>query len=392
MSTTTMMPTISVGFLTSSSPEHTARYGIRNGDYNQFRAHGLFVADLAEKFGSTLYDIGETKMGGELTMYDDDIFYHTAFRENPLDYAEVTMNEFKELPGIKIVVMLYTYMYSDESRKYFYDQLTDGIDGIIYYSSDDEMYYPNYFMNDLENNAEWKSSLTKIKEKLIITLSGHSYCDYSSLGPSMYLPMYPNRGLLESYLLVKLRNHSDRKYDFMVECFTSTQILDRYFKLMPDSKFLVVTNSDLAPYIKSVPDGSDVVVTDGRNTNLADLIELSGKCKYVLVGNTYYRGHNDWYRTHYTQDTMYTAKYLVAYYADRAVIGDVDDSILVKLNEVIPSAPGYFSAASQLYDVHPIDQDLFGPSSLNIDLKVNTIIEYIKHWINENCSNSNPTR
>ena len=40
------MNDLHIGFITSDSHKSTCRKSIREGDYNQFRAHGLSVIDI----------------------------------------------------------------------------------------------------------------------------------------------------------------------------------------------------------------------------------------------------------------------------------------------------------------------------------------------------------
>jgi hypothetical protein len=384
-----MMTDLHIGFVTSDSHRATSRCLVRMGGYNQFRAHGLAVVDIARRLTTNpVVDIGETLSSRNLfpigfDSSDDDLGVHFRSRvssEMIKDaYKESTFEDFLRTPGKHIVIMLYTYV--DQNYEYLRHYLTDPrLDGIIYYASDDEMYYPGYFLEKcLRSEYGIVGGLdyySKIKDKLIMVISGHNYCkDYSRLTDTcIHLPMYPN---MDYKRKVAASPEPKIKYDFFLNCFHDSRLLDRILATLDNRTFLIVTNDAVGNYIdtKALPKGTDVWVFDGRNITLDNLVTLIRQCKYYYLPNTYAHIH-PWYHTHYTQDIMYTHKCIEAFYADRVIVGgDISDEAMRQLNE----GELEFVTRYQKYDGDdPILSTIMSPDSSHY---VNSILDHIKNHI-----------
>lgn len=300
---------MNIGFITSCSYKCTTRASIRSSDYNQYRAHGRNVFEVVRKLSNytdTLYDIGEFSISDKLTSRDDDIYFD--FNNSGFKYSEITWNKFRALPGKKVVFILYYYSYNKESLDYIRKVLeSDDIAVKIYYQSDDEIFFPGYMMHNI--------SLNLLPNNFDLVLNGHAYID-----TGLYSPMITS----DTYKPVTTKKP---EYDFYVNIFQDSRVLDFYTEHLPDAKFIVQTNEAVGEYLADRPNVV-INVSSGRNTKLADIIENARKCKYYLIPNTYRKYARDWYTLHYVQDTMYTHKMIEAYLANRITIGDVSPDIL----------------------------------------------------------------
>lgn len=299
---------MNIGFITSCSYKCTTRSSIRANDYNQYRAHGRNLFEVVRKLSNytdTLYDIGEFSIADELTYRDDDIYFD--FNNSDLKYSEITFEKFRRLPGKKVIFVLYYYSYSKESLYYLRKVLESDIDVKIYYQSDDELFYPGYTMNHISHN--------NLPNNFDLILNGHAY-----INTGLYSPMIAS----DTYEPISTEKP---EYDFYVNIFQDSRVLDFYTENLPDAKFIVQTNEAVGEYLVDRPNVV-IKISPGRNTRLGDIIENARKCKYYLIPNTYRKYANDWYTLHYVQDTMYTHKMIEAYLANRITIGDVSPDVL----------------------------------------------------------------
>lgn len=392
------MSNLHIGFITSDSHKSTCRKSIREGDYNQFRAHGLSVIDITRGITNNICDIGEVKSKRpELELdkeLDDDLGIHFNSRrrwnQSVIQYSEASFEEFLSIPGTHVIFMLYMYV-TDDNREYLRKYLTDPrLDGIVYYASDDEMYYKGYFLEGLLRDYYGKSEgldlYMKIKDKLIAILSGHNYCkSYFELCPyCIHLPMYPNSDYKDD--IIDTHSEINMQYDFFLNCFHDSRMLNRILTRLNNHSFLIVTNDTIGQYIDEsiLPAGSKIEIFRGRNIPLRTLVKLIRQCRYYYLPNTYV--HIDkWYETHYHQDIMYTHKYLEAYYANRLVMGgDMTDEIMDMINKVTFR----FHSRQYIYeDADPMDSTILKvDASYSVVKKIGQISKYILSWLR----NKNP--
>lgn len=387
------MQELNVGFITSNSFSSTCKNDIEKREYNSFRAHGLGVVDVSAGLGvTTLYDIGESKSKSSPYLFNehDDLTIH--INSSKLEGSlEITFDEFLNLPGKHVVFMLYVYMASDPAREYIVKYLTDSrLDGIIYYASDDEMYYRGYFLEglicDYHGRFGGLGIYPKIKDKLIAIISGHNYCrNYTHLCTNCYfLPMYPNQDYKSILDFEYNCNLSESpKYDFFLNCFHDSRMLERIFKHLDKHSFLVITNEVVNKYIDrtKLPKGTEIIVFEGRNVPLSTIVKLVKKCRVYYLPNTYV--HLDsWYETHYVQDTMYTHKYLEAYYANVPVIsGDISDDTMIKLNNIDFKTNEPINTIRTTLDSTLLTLNI---SKFVMNNRVKQIVEYIESWLRKN--------
>lgn len=308
-----------LGIITGDSHKRTCTKSIEDNEYNMFRAHGNNIAKLNKLFyNHFLYDIGETYPEFVLESRENlDDIYHVE-QATDTSISAVNKNDFLNLKGSKVVILLHVNNNEESFKEYLSSLINDSrLDGIIYYSSDDEVNMRGYLLESLITDSESvlkKEDKSKFLSKLIAAVHGHDYCcaynllDNDRRIPDIYLPMVPIEHE-ELYSFVG----SKKEYDFYLDCFTDTRIVSHYAGQISDRTFLVAISETLYKYAPEL-ENVTYVVMKGRNSKLMDLIELASKCRFYLLPNTYAK--DEWYRSRYIQPIMYTNKYLVSVYAD----------------------------------------------------------------------------
>lgn len=315
------MAKYNIGIITTDSFKQTMHKGIEDGDYNQARAHLYNVMMIAKSLGEyTIYDIGEakskkTKVYDDITLHEESLGMHV---------NEVTLKDYVTHKGIRLIFYLYNYLDTKEKRSYFVRSFLFA-DQVVYYASDDEVYYPDYALH-LIANRKLKVQTSKIK----LILSGHSYAKYyGSIGPKcLHYPMIPDVNAE-----IPIPTLCTPQYDFFLNAFHHSDVVKDYATKLSNRSILVATNDVIGPYIKAMK-LPNIAVKEfrGRNIPLQDLISMAVDCKYYLIPNTYY--HTDeWYHHRYPQSIMYTHKVIEAFYANRVCIGDLSDQELKLLNK-----------------------------------------------------------
>lgn len=310
----------------SSSMTHSMSDCIGEGLYNPARAHIHNVIKIAQYLGiKEIYDVGESINYPP----SDDLALHAYY--STVKLTPIKLEQLRHLTGFKIAVMLYCFIDDSEKMNYF-RSVSDAVDKIIYYASDDELYYQGYFLEIWSRAGNEFINLNK----LMMILSGHCYSvDYPKLTKEVYhLPMYPNLKIKEFYELCK-DYQSYPSLDFFLNCHHHTRVAVDYIHNMPNRSFLIFTNEAIYNYfdehLKHM-ENVQFLISKGANTELLEILAMISKCKYYLIPNTYYHT-SDWYKEgHYHQSVMYTHKVLEAYYANRMILGDLTEDNMSKLN------------------------------------------------------------
>lgn len=309
--------------INTDSYQGTALFNCSNNRYDQTRAHGVNILELASKLGvHTILDVGEVVTLKCETSILPDIYEHS--KDYDVEISQCSLDHLSELKDCEsIVVFVVHYFITDENRTYLYD-VFNKLNSIIYYTSDNEYYYRDYFLNELMHD-----NLKGLKrDSLKMILSGHAYSSSFNLGvPSFYLPMIPNLSYKKRFKELPVN------YDIFINCHHHSKILSEIF----DSglKFKVFSNESVGKFIERKFKGK-LILSKGSNTPSDELTREIMECQFYFIPNTYH--HIDpWYVNHYNQVTMYTHKMIEAFYADRIHIGDLP--VNVRIEDVVRKLP-----------------------------------------------------